>query len=194
MEELDTILADETMSADDKKAAINKFIGSNYVPTSKYTEKIDEAKTKYETLESDFTAFKNAKMTEEEKKAEAEAVQAKKFKEQSDNLSRYIIRDIFTTNGLEVDDEVMTNLVQGSPEATKVVAENVAKLLTAQKETLNNSFKDVLKTQGNKPASGNAPEKSKTETDLEALQSQFMSATNPAERAALLRQINAINK
>ena len=69
-EELNQILTNEELDATARAEAIKNLVGKNYVPVKKHTDAINKLKTDYDTMKTEYTQFKETKMTDEEKQAE----------------------------------------------------------------------------------------------------------------------------
>ena len=193
-EELQAVLEDENTSTEEKQNAIKAMVGKGFVPKAKYDEKIAKKEEEYETLQNDYNAYKQSKMTEEEKKAEEALAKEQKLQDYANRLSVSTAEKIFAENGLTAEEykDVLPNIVQATPEATEKVAQSVAKLLSSQKAKLEEGFKETVKGNTPKPESGTSQTQSLT--DREKLQEAYMKAESPVERASLLRQMNELNK
>ena len=193
-EELQAVLEDENSTTEEKQNAIKAMIGKGFVPKAKFDEKMAKSKEEYETLQNDYNAYKQSKMTEEEKKAEEAMKKEELLQSYSKRLSVSTAEKIFAENGLTAEEykDVLPNIVQATPEATENVAKSVAKLLSSQKVKLEEGFKEAVKGSTPKPESGTS--QTQALTDKEKLQEAYMKADNPIERASLLRQINELNK
>lgn len=192
-EELQAVLDDENTSTEEKQNAIKAMIGKGFVPKSKFDEKIAKSKEEYEALQNDYNAYKQSKMTEEEKKAEEALKKEEKLQEYSNRLSVSTAEKIFAENGLTAEEykDVLPNIVQATPEATEKVAQSVAKLLSSQKTKLEEGFKEQVKGSTPKPESGTSQTQALTEK--EKLQEAYMKAESPIEKASLLRQLNELD-
>ena len=61
MEELDKIISNEELTAEQKAAEINKLIGSNYIPRNKFNDKVAKLEEERDTIKIDFDNFKASK-------------------------------------------------------------------------------------------------------------------------------------
>lgn len=195
-EELKSILGDENTSSEEKQAAIKKLIGEKFVSNEKYSKKQEEIATKQkeiETIQSDFNAFKQSKMTEEEKKEEEAKLEREKTQNLSNKLSEYIAKNAFAEAGLKEEDykDLLPNIIQATPEATKAMAENIGSLISKTKNSMQEELKSSLSKQEPTPAAGNAKEQVPA-TDMEKLQAAYAEATNAIEQSKILQQINEL--
>lgn len=193
-EKIQEILGNEELDTEAKVTAIKSLVGEGFIPRSKYNEKVEKGKEALDTLQKEFDAFKQSKMTEEEKKAEEALKKEQQLQEYSKRLSVSTAEKIFAENGLAEDDykDVLGTIVQGTPEATEAMAKSIASLLKSQQSKLQTEFKETIKNGNPKPESGNV--NGQVQTDLEKLQSEFNNASNPVDRASLLRKINELQK
>lgn len=195
-EELKSILEDENTSSEEKQASIKKLIGEKFVSNEKYSKKQEEIATKQkeiETIQSDFNAFKQSKMTEEEKKEEEAKLEREKTQNLSNKLSEYIAKNAFAEAGLKEEDykDLLPNIIQATPEATKAMAENIGSLISKTKNSMQEELKSSLSKQEPTPAAGNAKEQVPA-TDMEKLQAAYAEATNAIEQSKILQQINEL--
>lgn len=192
-EELQAVLEDENSTTEEKQTAIKAMVGKGFVPKAKFDEKMAKNKEEYEALQNDYDAYKQSKMTEEEKKAEEALKKEQQLQEYSKRLSISTAEKIFAENGLTADDykNELPNVIQATPEATEKVANSIAKLLASQKAKLEDSFADTIKGSTPKPESGTSQTQALTEK--EKLQEAYIKAETAVEKASLLRQINELN-
>lgn len=193
-EELQAVLEDENTSTEQKQNAIKAMVGKGFIPKAKFDEKMAQNKQDYEALQNDYNAYKQSKMTEEEKKEEEAMAKEKQLQEYSKRLSVSTAEKIFAKNGLTEEEykDTLQDVIQATPEATEKVANSIAKLLASQKAKLEEGFKDTIKGSTPKPESGTS--QTQALTDKEKLQEAYMKAESPVEKASLLRQINELNK
>lgn len=191
-EELLALLGDENSTIEQKQTAIKAMVGKSFVPKAKFDEREAKRKEEYEALQNDYNAYKQSKMTEEEKKAEEALKKEQQLQDYSKRLSVSTAEKIFAENGLTAEEykEVLPNIVQATPEATENVAKSVAKLLSSQKAKLEEGFKETVKGNTPKPESGTS--QTQALTDKEKLQEAYLNAESAVERASLLRQLNEL--
>lgn len=148
-EELQKILANADLDDAKKAEAIKAYVGSNFVPTSKYSDKVKEVETittEKNNLSVEYENFKQTKMTEEEKKAE----QAKKEAEANQKLmlevSRTRAENIFAKAGFKEEDysSILDSIVGVDIEKTKTLAESLCNSLLKQKENIEKRVKDTI--------------------------------------------------
>lgn len=193
MEELDTIISNEELTAEQKAQEINKIIGSNYIPRSKYNDKVAKIEEEKNNIQTEFDSYKASKMTEEEKKAEEESKRIARTQELSDQLSTYMIKTAFAQNGLDEESfkDIIPTLVQATPEATQKVVNGVVEILKKQKTNIEDGIKEDLKAQTPKPEGGNSQNQS-SQTDKERLLARYNATESPIEQAAILMELNKL--
>lgn len=193
MEELDKIISNEELTAEQKTEEINKIIGNNYIPRSKYNDKVAKFEEEKRNIQTEFDTYKASKMTEEEKKAEEESKRIARTQELSNQLSTYMIKTAFAQNGLDEEafKDVIPTLIQTTPEATQNVLNGVVEILKKQKTNIEDGIKQNLKAQAPKPEGGNSQNQS-SQTDKERLMAAYNSATSPVEQAAILMELNKL--
>ena len=159
-EELQKILANADLDDTKKAEAIKAYVGSNFVPTSKYSDKVKEVETittEKNNLSVEYENFKQTKMTEEEKKAE----QAKKEAEANQKLmlevSRTRAENIFAKAGFKEEDysSILDSIVGVDIEKTKTLAESLCNSLLKQKENIEKQVKDTIVKGTQTPPAGN---------------------------------------
>lgn len=194
MEELDKIINNEELTAEQKAAEINKLIGSNYIPRNKFNDKVAKLEEERNTIKTDFDNYKASKMTEEEKKAEEEAKRAAKTQELSNRLSTMMVENAFARNGLDEESykDIIPTLVQTTPEATEKVVNSVVEILKKQKDSIEGSYKASMKAQTPKPDGGNSQNQA-GQTDKEKLVAAYSATSSPVEQAAILTELNKLN-
>lgn len=193
MEELDTIISNEELTAEQKAQEINKIIGSNYIPRSKYNDKVAKIEEEKNNIQTEFDSYKASKMTEEEKKAEEESKRIARTQELSDQLSTYMIKTAFAQNGLDEESfkDIIPTLIQTTPEATQKVVSGVVEILKKQKTNIEDGIKEDLKAQTPKPEGGNSQNQS-SQTDKERLLARYNATESPIEQAAILMELNKL--
>ena len=58
MEELDKIISNEELTAEQKTEEINKIIGNNYIPRSKYNDKVAKFEEEKRNIQTEFDTYK----------------------------------------------------------------------------------------------------------------------------------------
>lgn len=162
-EELGNVLNNTELDSNAKAEAIKKLIGSNYVPTKKYSDDVTTVKNKNKQLEEDIKAkeieikgYKKSQLTDEEKKKQEldEITQTKKDLaiERSQIQAEKILSKVVS------DDKELESLVKGISsediEATKVLAQNLVDTITKQKEATEAKIREELINDTPKPTGG----------------------------------------
>lgn len=167
-EELQKILADTNLDETKKAEAIKTYVGNNFVPTSKYSDKVKEVETittEKNNLSTEYEKFKQSKMTEDEKKAE----QAKKEAEANEKMllefSRMKAENVFAKAGFKEEDysSILDTIVGTDLEKTKTLAETFCNTLVKQKEAIEKQVKENIVKGTKTPPAGNAGTSSEKE-------------------------------
>ena len=167
-EELQKILANADLDETKKAEAIKTYVGNNFVPTNKYSEKVKEVETittEKNNLSTEYEQFKQSKMTEDEKKQE----QAKKEKEANEKMayefSKMKAENIFAKAGFKEEDyaPILEKIVSNDIEKTKTLAETFCNTLVKQKENIEKEVKEKIVKGTKVPPAGNVGEGSKAE-------------------------------
>lgn len=178
-EELQKILANSDLDEAKKAEAIKTYVGNNFVPTTKYSDKVKEVETittEKNNLSVEYEQFKQSKMTEDEKKAE----QAKKEAEANEKMilefSRMKAENIFAKAGFKEEDysSILETIVGTDLEKTKTLAETFCNTLVKQKEAIEKTVKDTIVKGTTTPPAGEAG----TSSEIEKLQKLLQEATN----------------
>jgi hypothetical protein len=103
-EELKKIIDDAETSSEDKITAIKNFVGNSYVPREKYNSLKENNTTSYNALKQEYDAFKQSKMTDEEKAEAEKAEYANKLAEQSEKIAKLSAENVFKGAGLKEED------------------------------------------------------------------------------------------
>lgn len=160
-EDLNQILTNSELDDAGKAQAIKDLIGNNFVPTAKYNA--EKANTQAQisalnNLKSEYDAFKQSKMTDDEKQAE----QAKKIQEQYQKanltISKMYAENTFAKAGFKEDDykDILDNIVTEDPDKTKGMAETICSAMVKQKEDAEKALKDKIVKNTKTPPAGNA--------------------------------------
>lgn len=166
-EELNQILSNENLDQAGRVEAIKAFVGKDFVPAKEHKRVKDELKNKYSTIETEFNKFKEEKMTDEEKQAEAIKLEKEKSVKQSKMLSQLLAENTFSKAGFnEIDyKDIIPNIIQENPETTKAIATAICNSMLNQKKTIEEQIKkQIIKGQG-KPEGGDNPDDGVTEID-----------------------------
>ena len=174
-EELQKILANAELDEAKKAEAIKSYVGNNFVPTTKYSEKVKEVETittEKNNLSTEYEKYKQTKMTEEEKKAE----QAKKEAEANEKMllefSRMKAENIFAKAGFKEEDysSILDTIVGTDLEKTRTLAETFCNTLVKQKEAIEKEVKDNIVKGTKTPPAGEAGTSSKKDKYVKLLE------------------------
>lgn len=166
-EELNQILSNEELDIGARAEAIKKIVNNNYVPKDIQKQTKDEWKTKYSTLEAEYNKFKEEKMTDEEKQAEAIKLEREKSNKQSKMLSQLFAENVFSKAGFKEDDykEIIPSILKDDPEETKSLASVICNTMLNQKKAIENQVKEQIIKGQKKPEGGDNPDEGITELD-----------------------------
>lgn len=179
-EELQKILANADLDEAKKAEAIKTYVGNNFVPTSKYSDKVKEVETittEKNNLSQEYEQFKQTKMTEEEKKTELAKKQEEANQKMTLEFSRMKAENIFAKSGFKEEDysSILDTIVSTDIEKTKTLAETFCNTLVKQKENIEKQVKENIVKGTKTPPAGNAgssSEKEKYEKLLEDAKSK----------------------
>lgn len=162
-EELNNVLDNVELDSNAKAEAIKKLIGSNYVPTEKYSNDVSSVKKENKTLkdalktkDTEIEGYKNSQLTDDQKKQkELDDIANTKRDlaiERSQIQAEKILSKVVT------DDKELESLVKGISsediEATKVLAQNLVDTITKQKEATEAKIREELINDTPKPTGG----------------------------------------
>lgn len=162
-EELNNVLDNTELDSNAKAEAIKKLIGSNYVPTEKYSNDVSSVKKENKTLkdtlktkDTEIEGYKNSQLTDDQKKQkELDDIANTKRDlaiERSQIQAEKILSKVVT------DDKELESLVKGISsediEATKVLAQNLVDTITKQKEATEAKIREELINDTPKPTGG----------------------------------------
>jgi len=166
-EELNQILSNEELNAEARAEAIKKIVDNNYVLRDVQKKTKDEWKIKYANLETEFNQFKEEKMTDEEKQAEAIKLEREKSNKQSKMLSQLFAENVFSKAGFKEDDykEIIPSILKDDPEETKSLASVICNTMLNQKKAIENQVKEQIIKGQKKPEGGDNPDEGITELD-----------------------------
>lgn len=166
-EELNQILSNEELDTEARAEAIKKIVDNNYVPRDVQKKTKDEWKTKYANLETEFNQFKETKMTDEEKQAEAIKLEREKSNRQSKMLSQLFAENVFSKAGFKEDDykEIIPSILKEDPEETRSLASVICNTMLNQKKAVENQVKEQIIKGQKKPEGGDNPDEGVTKLD-----------------------------
>lgn len=153
-EEIKEILQDETLDEAKKVEKLKElqdkaskdYVGNNYIPRDKFNEQKTTYETSYNELKKEYEAFKQSKMTDEEKAQAAKKAQEDALAEANKEIAKLTAESIFKGNGLKEADyqSFMTVISNMNKEDAGNFAESLAKLVTSQKEVATKAIEDGL--------------------------------------------------
>ena len=185
-EELNQILTNEELDATARAEAIKNLVGKNYVPVKKHTDAINKLKTDYDTMKTEYTQFKETKMTDEEKQAELIKQEREKAEKQSRMLSKLFAENTFSKAGFDEEDykEIIPTIIRDDPEETKSIAEQICNAMVSQRKSIEDRIKqDLIKGQ-KKPEGGNA-DGDEGLTEVEKYKKAYNEAAKNNDRVAM---------
>ena len=185
-EELNQILTNEELDATARVEAIKNLVGKNYVPVKKHTDAINKLKTDYDTMKTEYTQFKETKMTDEERQAELIKQEREKAEKQSRMLSKLFAENTFSKAGFNEEDykEIIPTIIRDDPEETRSIAEQICNAMVSQRKSIEDRIKqDLIKGQ-KKPEGGNA-DGDEGLTEVEKYKKAYNEAARNNDRVAM---------
>lgn len=185
-EELNQILTNEELDATARAEAIKNLVGKNYVPVKKHTDAINKLKTDYDTMKTEYTQFKETKMTDEERQAELIKQEREKAEKQSRMLSKLFAENTFSKAGFNEEDykEIIPTIIRDDPEETRSIAEQICNAMVSQRKSIEDRIKqDLIKGQ-KKPEGGNA-DGDEGLTEVEKYKKAYNEAARNNDRVAM---------
>lgn len=162
-EELNKILSNEELDQTARVEAIKAIVGKDYVPVKKHTETVNQLNN----VKTEFNQFKEEKMTDEEKQAEAIKLEREKSNKQSKMLSQLFAENVFSKAGFKEDDykEIIPSILKEDPEETKSLASVICNTMLNQKKAIENQVKEQIIKGQKKPEGGDNPDDGVTQLD-----------------------------
>ena len=185
-EELNQILTNEELDATARAEAIKNLVGKNYVPVKKHTDAINKLKTDYDTMRTEYTQFKETKMTDEERQAELIKQEREKAEKQSRMLSKLFAENTFSKAGFNEEDykEIIPTIIRDDTEETRSIAEQICNAMVSQRKSIEDRIKqDLIKGQ-KKPEGGNA-DGDEGLTEVEKYKKAYNEAAKNNDRVAM---------
>lgn len=173
-EELVKILSNTELDDTKKAEEIQKAVNALYVPATtvaeerKANKKLLEDKNKaFEDLTNEYDAYKQSKMTEEEKKQEELRKKDEQYTNALMRLSKSTAMNVFASAGLQEDDykEFLEDIVSIDEEKTKSLAEKICTTITKQRSDVANKMKEDIINGTTPPPAGNAGYSQKTKKE-----------------------------
>lgn len=165
------------------------MVGKNFVPTTKYNAEKANTKTQQDALsalQAEYDAYKESKMTDDEKQAE----QAKKMQEQYQKanltISKMYAENTFAKAGIKEEDykTILESIVTEDPEKTKGLAETICNVMLKQKEDIEKAVKDNIIKNTKTPPAGNDNDGG-TDNELENYKKLFSEAQKKGDYAKM---------
>lgn len=176
--ELEKILSNETLSAEEKQKEINKLTGTCFISKANHQKSIDKLndeitgyKTSITEKDVELDKIKTAQLSDEEKVKKALADAEKARKEALIDRNKTQAEKILTKSGMldEDIDEIIDGIVSEDLEETKKMANKIALVMSKQIETTEKRVKDELINETKKPDGGNAGDKKVTKEEFEKM-------------------------
>lgn len=162
--ELEKILSNEALSAEDKQKEINKLTGTCFISKSNHQKSIDKLndeitgyKTSISEKDEELDKIKTAQLSDEEKVKKALADAEKARKEALIDRNKTQAEKILNKSGMSDEDieEIIDGIVSEDLDETKKMANKIALVMSKQIETTEKRVKDELINETQKPSSGN---------------------------------------
>lgn len=111
----------------------------------------------YNSLKAEFEAYKQSKMTDDEKKAEQEKVKEEAYQKANLTISRMYAENTFAKAGFKEEDYkgILDGIVQEDPEKTKGLAEIICNTMLKQKQEIEKTITDKIVNGTKTPPAGN---------------------------------------
>lgn len=153
-EDIKNILQDEALDENAKVEKLKELqektskdhVGNNYIPRDKYNEQKTKYEQSYNELKAEYEAYKQSKMTDEEK---AQALQAQKETElinANKEIAKLTAESIFKGNGLKEEDygSFMDMVATMDKQNAENFANNLTKLISNQKDLQTSKIEKTL--------------------------------------------------
>lgn len=190
-EELVKILSNAELDDTKKAEEIQKAVNALYVPATtvaeerKANKKLLEDKNKaFEDLTNEYDAYKQSKMTEEEKKQEELRKKDEQYTNALMRLSKSTAINVFANAGLQEDDykDFLEDIVDIDEEKTKTLAEKICNTITKQKSNIAEKMKEDFVNGVTPPPAGNGGYTQKTKIEeYQQLLDNAMKSNNMAD-------------
>lgn len=199
---IESVLNNEEYTTNEEKIeALKKELAPVVIPKDKFnsvSNKLKDSEEKYATLSSDFEAYKQSKMTDDERaKAEKEQLEKDK-KANAIEKSRLAVKNLLFDNGIKVTDseedkdlkETLEDIVSEDLDKSLKLANNIITILNRTKETTEKET--TTKLIGNTPNPIGGTSSSPTVSTLNQLNENYKEAVksgNILEQAQYMRLI-----
>lgn len=192
-EELKKIIDDADTSNEDKITAIKNFVGNSYVPREKYNSLKENDTKAYSTLKSEFDAYKQSKMTDEEKLEAEKQEQLNKITEANQKIATLSAEKVFSGAGLKPEEyqDFLGNVsTMSQDEATSFATKLTTLIVNKKQETAQKVTTDIM--QGTPTPTVNSQVSSQSELDtLTENVKKARESGNSVEIAKSLMELNA---
>ena len=177
--ELEKILSNEELSAEEKQKEINKLTGTCFISKANHQKSIDKLndeitgyKTSITEKNEELDKIKTAQLSDEEKVKKALADAEKARTEALIDRNRTQAEKILTKSGMSDEDieEIIDGIVSEDLEETKNMANKIATVMSKQIETTEQRVKEELIKETKKPNDGNGNSNKKiTQEDFDKM-------------------------
>lgn len=162
--ELEKILNNNDLSAEDKQKEINKLTGTCFISKTNHQKSIDKLNDEISTYKNDITVkdaeldkIKTAQLSDEERTKKALEDAEKLRKEATVDRNKIHAEKILSKSGMTDEDieDIIDGIVSEDLEETKKMATKIANVMTKQIEVTEKKVKDKLLEDTPKPSDGN---------------------------------------
>ena len=179
-EELGSILENAELSNEAKQEAIKALVGKSFVSNDQYNKakaKQTEQSEAYKALKEEFDTFKESKMSDEEKQAEASKKMQEQYQKANLTISKMYAENTFAKAGFKEDayKDILDSIVQEDPDKTKGLAETICATMLKQKADIEKAVKDKIINGQTPPPAGNDNDKGSGD-DIENLKKLYQEA------------------
>ena len=179
-EELGKILSNDELDNTAKQKAINDLIGNSFVGRDKYNAEKANTQTQleaYNALKKEYDTFKESKMSDEEKQAEASKKMQEQYQKANLTISKMYAENTFAKAGFKEDDykDILDNIVSEDTDKTKGLAETICATMLKQKADIEKAMKDKIIKGQTPPPAGNDNDKGSGD-DIENLKKLYQEA------------------
>ena len=179
-EELVKIIENVDLDTNAKQQAITELIGNSFVGRDKFNEEKTKTKAQldaYNSLKAEFDTFKESKMSDEEKQAEASRKMQEQYQKANLTISKMYAENTFAKAGFKEDDykDILNSIVQEDPEKTKGLAETICASMLKQKSDIEKAITDKILKGQTPPPAGNDNDKGSGD-DIENLKKLYQEA------------------
>ena len=163
-EELGSILENAELTNEAKTEAIKALVGKSFVSNDQYNKakaKQAEQVNAYNALKAEFDTFKESKMSDEEKQAEASKRMQEQYQKANLTISKMYAENTFAKAGFKEDDykDILDNIVSEDTDRTKGLAETICATMLKQKADVEKTITDKILKGQTPPPAGNDNDK-----------------------------------